>query len=69
MNYSDSDKNWAVYFSLPPAEAQYQLDHINDSRVKEILSSQIACFALATIAVVLRFLSRRASKTAIKADN
>ena len=69
MNYSDSDINWAVYFPLPPAEAQYQLDHINDSRVKDLLSSQIACFAPATIAVILRFVSRRVSKIAIKADD
>ena len=58
-----------MYYALPPAEAQYQLDHINDSRVKDVLSSQIACFALATIAVILRFVSRRVSKIAIKADD
>ena len=69
MNYSDSDIKWAVYFAPPPVEAHYQLDHINESRVKDVLSSQIACFALATVAVILRFVSRRLSKTAIKADH
>ena len=61
--------NWAVYESLPPAEAQYQLDHINQSRVHDIVSSHIACLVIAVAAIILRFISRRMSKTAIKADD
>ncbi len=61
--------NQAVYKSLPPAEAQYQLDHINESRVSDIVSSHIACLVIAIVAIVLRFASRRMSKTAIKADD
>lgn len=61
--------NRLVYASLPPAEAQYQLAHINESRVPAIVSSQIACLVIAVIAVVLRFVSRRMIKTALKADD
>jgi len=61
--------NWAVYNSLPPAEAQYQLDHINESRLQDIVSSHIACLVIAVVAIALRFISRRISKTAIKADD
>ena len=61
--------NWSVYNSLPPAEAQYQLDHVNESRAEAIFSSYIACLIIAIVAIVLRFISRRMSKTAIKADD
>ena len=61
--------NWAVYMSLPPAEAQYQLDHVHESRFQAIASSQIACLIIAFIAIILRFVSRRLSKTPIKADD
>ena len=61
--------NWLVYDSLPPAEAKYQLAHINDSRVADIVSSHIACLIIAVIAVILRFVSRRMVKTAPGADD
>ena len=61
--------NWAVYKSLPPAEAQYQLYHINESRVQDIVSSHVACLVIAVFAIILRFISRRMSKTSIKADD
>lgn len=61
--------NWAVYRSLPPFEAQYQLDHINESRVSDIVLSHIACLVIAFVAIALRFVSRRMSKTAIKSDD
>lgn len=61
--------NWAIYKSLPPAEAQYQLDHVNQSQVSNIVSSHIACLTIAVVAIILRFISRRMSKTPIKADD
>ena len=61
--------NWAVYYSLPPAEAQYQLDHVDGSRVNDVLSTLISCLVIATIAVILRFISRSMVMTGIKADD
>ena len=61
--------NWAVYHSLPPAQAQYQLDHVDESRADNIRSSLIACLVIATVAVILRFISRRMVTTSIKADD
>lgn len=69
MAMTSSQVNWAVYHSLPPAEAKYQLEHVNQSRVKDIVSSHIACLIIAVIAVVLRFVSRRIAKTSLKADD
>ena len=61
--------NKAVYAELPPAEARYQLAHIDESRAKDINSSHFVCLAIAVVAVALRFLSRRISKTPLKADD
>ena len=61
--------NWAVYYSLPPAEAQYQLDHVDESRVNDVLSTLISCLVIATIAVILRFILRSMVTTGIKADD
>ena len=61
--------NWAVYKSLPPAEAQYQLDHVHESRVRDIVSAHISCFTILAVAIILRFIARRMSKTSIKADD
>ncbi len=61
--------NWAVYHSLPPAQAEYQLEHVEESRVNDVLSSLISCLVIATVAVILRFISRRMVKTGVKADD
>lgn len=61
--------NEAIFHKLPPAEAQYQLAHIHESRAKEIVVSHFVCLAIALVAVALRFLSRRMSKTPIKSDD
>lgn len=53
---------------LSPIEAQDQLEHIHDDRIPELLASQIICFVLAFVAVVLRLLSRKRSKTSIEAE-
>ncbi|MCJ1280168.1 hypothetical protein MMC21_007995 [Puttea exsequens] len=66
---SASQVNPLVYESLPPAEAQYQLDHVHESRVSEIVSTLIICLVIATLAVVLRFVSRRMVKATLKGDD
>ena len=65
----DPRVNPAVYFLLPPAEAQYQLDHINDSRVSETLVSHYICLMVAWITVALRFLTRRIKRTPYGVDD
>ena len=66
---TDSRINLLIYFSLPPAEAQYQVEHINDSRVNASYGSMSITMALACIGVLLRFISRRLGKSAYKADD
>lgn len=53
---------------LSPIEAQDQLEHVHDDRVPELLASQIICFVLAVVAVVLRLMSRKLSKVSIEAE-
>ena len=53
-----------------PSEAQYQLAHTSDNQSSQILVSHYICLPLATIAVVLRLLSRYLSKAArLQADD
>lgn len=52
-----------------PSEIQYQLDHIREDRSSDIVISHIICMTLATVAVILRFTSRRLCKAAILADD
>ena len=47
-----------------PSDAQYQLAHTIDNQSSRILISHYVCLPLATIAVILRLLSRRLSKAA-----
>lgn len=61
--------NWAIYDSLPPEEAQYQLAHINDSRRAAIATAYIICVPIIFLAVVLRFISRRIGRTKYGADD
>ena len=61
--------NPSVYYFLPPAEAQYQLEHINETRVSALVSSHIICLVIAYIAVFLRFLSRRINNARHKLDD
>ena len=61
--------NWAVYHSLPSAQAQYQLDHVDESKVNDILASLTSCLVIASTAVILRFISRRMVPTSIRADD
>lgn len=54
---------------LSPSDIQYQLDHLHDSRVHELLVAQIICFVLAVTAVILRLASRRLSKVPVQFDD
>ena len=47
-----------------PSEARYQLAHISDNQSSRILISHYVCLPLATIAVILRLLSRHLCKAA-----
>lgn len=61
--------NWAIYDSLPPEEAKYQLAHINDSKRAAIATAYIVCVPIIFLAVVLRFISRRIGRTKYGADD
>ena len=52
-----------------PSEIQYQLDHIHEDRSSDIVVSHVICLTIATVAVILRFASRRLCKAAILADD
>jgi len=52
-----------------PSEVQYQLEHIHQDRSRDIVVSHVICITLATVALVLRFASRRLCKAAILADD
>lgn len=50
-------------------DIQYQIDHIGDDRSNAIVISHAVVLPLATIAVILRFVSRRLCKAQIQADD
>lgn len=54
---------------LSPSDIQYQLEHLQDNKVPEILEYQIICFILAIIAVILRLVSRRLHRASIQSDD
>lgn len=51
------------------AASDYQLLHIKDSRVPNLVISMAMCLPAAYIAVVLRFVSRRVGTVPLKADD
>lgn len=56
--------------ALPtPEEIQYQIEHIHDDRSGDMLISNATGIAIAAIAVLLRFISRRMCKASIQADD
>lgn len=61
--------NWAIYNSLPPEEAQYQLAHIHDSKRFSIAIAYIITFPISFMAIIMRFVSRRISQTRYGADD
>ena len=61
--------NWEVYFTLPPAEAEYQLAHVGQSRAGLMKALMYGGGALGFVAVLMRFISRKISKTRLQADD
>ena len=55
--------------SLSPEEIKYQKLHIKDDRSNDVIIGCVVCILFAYAAVALRFLSRRLSRTDIKADD
>lgn len=51
------------------SEVQYQLNHINDNKSVEMVSSQICGMVVAFVAVALRLLSRRVGRVPILSDD
>ena len=45
------------------------MDHLSDSKVPQLIATFVASLILIYVAVVLRFISRFLSKTAIGADD
>lgn len=50
-------------------EIHYELEHIQDDRGPNIIWSYSICLCLAFLAVALRFIARRASKSSLQADD
>lgn len=55
--------------SLSPSDVLYQQAHINENKSAEIITACAICLTAAYLAVVLRFVSRRISKTSLEADD
>ncbi|KAL9007899.1 MAG: hypothetical protein Q9173_006919 [Seirophora scorigena] len=55
--------------SPPPAEIQYQRQHIHDDRSNEIIAALGICLGIAIIAVLLRFVARHLKRAPLEADD
>ncbi len=55
--------------SLTPSELQYQLSHASEDRSANVVAAVTTCLCLAFIAVGLRILARRMTKTPLGADD
>lgn len=55
--------------SISPAEASYQLAHVNQSKTNQLIDSTAALSALATLLVLARFIIRVHTKVGLKADD
>lgn len=55
--------------SLSPSDILYQQSHINENKSAEIITACAICLTAAYLAVILRFVSRRLSKTSLEADD
>ena len=54
---------------LTPTEVQYELEHIDQDRAPNIIAAYATCLSLACIAVVLRFIARKTSRSSLQADD
>lgn len=61
--------NWAIYNSLPPEEAQYQLAHIDDDKTVGMATAYIVSLTISVLAVIMRFVSRRIGRAKYGADD
>ena len=61
--------NWAIYNSLPPKEAEYQLAHVHDSKRVSLAIAYIICIPTIFLAVLMRFVSRRIGHIKYGADD
>ena len=55
--------------SLSPSEVQYQQEHIHEDKAANIIAACGICITAAYLAVILRFVSRRLSKTSLQSDD
>ena len=61
--------NPLVFYSLPPEEAQFQLEHVDDNIASRCIIASSVTLAVAIVAVILRFLSRRIKRVPYGADD
>ena len=66
---SQESINWAIYDSLPPEEAQYQLARIHESKTALVVVTYAICLPIMVLAIVMRFVSRRIGRTKYGADD
>ena len=52
-----------------PAEVSYWQTHQYDNRIPAIIVADVLCFSGASVAVILRFISRSIMKSALKMDD
>ena len=52
-----------------PAQIEYQLQHIQDDRSDEIIAAFGVCLGIATITVLLRFVTRHLTRAPLKGDD
>lgn len=55
--------------AISPAEAAYQLAHAHQSKTGQLIGSTAALSTLATVLVVVRFVTRVHTKVGLKADD
>ena len=66
---SQENINWAIYDSLPPEEAQYQLAHIHESKMASVIITYAICLPILVLANIMRFVSRRIGRTKYGTDD
>lgn len=59
----------AAKYHLTPAEVQYELAHLGETKAPSIMAAMGSFSTLATIAILLRILVRWRNKSGFKADD
>ena len=52
-----------------PAEISYEQQHVDESKVANLIVSDVVCFTLAVVAVCMRLASRRIARIKFMADD